>query len=178
MTQSTSNLIPTSSADIVGIFDVNFNQLFSAARPVRASIKEASTFFAHPLEDSSSRVDHVIFNPIEIGFDLVMSGEDYRNTYQDVKQVYLDQTQLIVQTKTETYENMYIQSIPHNEEVGLFDAVAMSVTIVEAQIAATEITFVPQRAKDRSTANKGRVEGQSPSETQEQRGSVLSRVFK
>ena len=88
----------TKAVDVVGVFDVDFNQLFAGARPLKASIKEDSTFFKHPLESSAVRADHIIRNPVELALALIMSGEDYKSVYQEIKQTYRSQVQLIVQT--------------------------------------------------------------------------------
>jgi len=177
MTTSLRNLTPTAAVDVVGVYDVDFNQVFPGGRPIKATIKEEATFFKHPLENSTSRTDHIIFNPVEITLNVVLIGEQYRNVYQQIKQIFRGQTQLIVQTKTDTYENMYIQGMPHDEDPGSFDAVIMSLMLAETQLAATEVVFQAARLSDSDTVDRGQQEPREPTDAEAGRGSLLSRIF-
>lgn len=177
MTFRLSTLIPTAAVDVVGVYDVDYTQLFPAGRPIKATVKETSTFFKHPLEDSTTRTDHIIFNPIEIGLSVILSGDEYRNTYHLIKQVFRNQTALIVQTKTDTYQNMYIQGMPHDEAADSYDAVIMQLQIAETQLASATITFLPSNSNDSNTADRGQQEPKNPSADQKSKGTLLSRTF-
>lgn len=167
----------TEAVDVVGVYDVDFNQVFPDARPLKASISNEALFFKHPLESSASRTDHVIFQPIKIAMSMIMTGENYKSVYQQIKQVYLNSIQLIVQTKVDTYENIYIQSMPHEESPANFDSVIMNLTLEETKIAVTVITFIPESLSDNNTKNRGQQQPKTPTDAQEQRGSTLSRWF-
>ena len=167
----------TKAVDVVGVYDVDFNQVFPDARPLKASVSNEALFFKHPLESSATRTDHIIFQPVKISMAVMMSGEDYKSVYQQIKQIYRSQTQLIVQTKTDTYENIYIQSIPHEESPENFDSIIMSLVLEETKLAVTEITFIPEVELDSNTKNRGQQESKTPTNAQEQRGSTLSRWF-
>tara|TARA_R110000851_G_scaffold100026_6_gene215468 strand:- start:490 stop:1032 length:543 start_codon:yes stop_codon:yes gene_type:complete len=171
------NLIPTQAVDVVGVYDEEFNQLFEKGRPVKASIKEDATYFKHPLENSETRTDHVVFNPVEIRLEVALTGSEYRNVFQQIKVLFKEQTQLIVQTKTDTYENMYLQGIPHEEDADKFEGVMMSLSLSETLLAPTEEVFEPSADADTSTTNRGRQEPDAPNESEQQRGSTLSRLF-
>lgn len=169
--------IATKAIDVVGVYDIDFNQVFSDARPLKVSISDEAVFFKHPLENSTTRTDHVIFQPIKITMSMVISGEDYKNVYQQIKQLYRSQTQLIVQTKIDTYENIYIQSIPHEESPANFDSIIMNLILEETKLAVTVITFIPELQSDNDTKNRGQQESSTPTNAQEQKGSTLSRWF-
>lgn len=177
MTFKLSRIIPTKVADVVAVFDVDFNQVFPDSQPIKASIKENSTFFKHPLETSVVRTDHIIFNPIELSLSVILSGNEYRDTYQQIKQIYQSQTELIVQTKTTTYEKMFIQSIPHEETPDSFDAVVMNIQLIETLIAETLVTFQPARDIDSNTRNRGQQQTETPTDVNSDRGSTLFRLF-
>lgn len=177
MTVSLRNLTPTAAVDVVGVYDTDFNQVFPDGRPMKASIKEDATFFKHPLESSATRTDHIIFNPVEVNLTVLLTGEQYRNIYQQIKQIFRAQTQLIVQTKTDTYENMYIKGIPHDETSESYDAVVMSLILDETQLAVTEVTFQPSNTADSSTSDRGQQEPKQPTDAEQFRGSTLSRIF-
>ena len=116
----------TKAVDVVGVYDVDLNQVFPGARPLKATISDEATFFKHPLESSATRTDHIIFLPVKIAMSVMMTGEDYKSVYQQIKQIYRSQTQLIVQTKTDTYENIFIKSIPHEESPENYDSIIMN----------------------------------------------------
>jgi len=167
----------TKAVDVVGVYDVDFNQVFPDARPLKASVSDEATFFKHPLESSATRTDHIIFQPIKITMSVLMSGDDYISVYQQIKQIYRSQTQLIVQTKTDTYEDIFIQSIPHEESPENYDSIIMNLILEETKLAVTEITFIPESLSDNDTTNRGQQEPETPSDAQNQKGSTLSRWF-
>lgn len=167
----------TKAVDVVGVYDVDFNQVFPEARPLKASVSDEALFFKHPLESSATRADHVIFQPIDVAMSVIMSGDDYESVYQQIKQIYRSQTQLIVQTKTDTYENMYIQSIPHEESPANYDSIIMNIILKETKLAATVITFIPESLSDSDSKNRGQQQPKTPTDAQEQRGTTLARWF-
>lgn len=177
MTTTLRSLVPSFAVDVVGVYDVNFNQVFPDGRPIKATVKEEATFFKHPLENSASRTDHIIFNPVEVSLSVILTGYQYRNVYQQIKQIFRAQTELIVQTKTDTYESMYIQGIPHDETPYSYDAVIMNLNLAETQLAATEVTFQPSNSADTDTVNRGQQEPGTPNDAQQAQGSTLSRIF-
>lgn len=177
MTRSLLDLIPSKAVDVVGIYDEDFNQLFDTARPVKASVKAEATFFNHPLESSATRTDHIIFNPVEISLSMILSGDEYRNVYAQIKQSFLDQAPLIIQTRADTYQNMYIQGIPHDETPDAYDAIILSFNVRETQVATTEVTFLPEAQADTSTKNRGQQEPRDTTDSEEESSSFLFRWF-
>ena len=177
MSTDLSNLTPTKAIDVVGVYDVGFNQVFPEGSPIKAMINEAATFFKHPLEDSTNRTDHMIFDPIEIVMDVMLVGDQYRDIFKQIKQIFRDQTQLIVQTKTDTYENMYIQGMPHDETAREYDSVVVSIALAETKFSATTTTFAPESSADTDTVGRGQQEPKTPTDSQASRGSTLSRWF-
>lgn len=146
-------LIPSASADVVAIFpegppqrvgipnpldipgvpaDVEVPlfipvQLFEGARPMRATISEPSQFMTHPLEDSTRVSDHRIIGPVEISISFILEPEQYRLTYQLIRQAFINAIRLSIQTKATTYTGMYIADMPHEEDPALFDTITMIV---------------------------------------------------
>jgi hypothetical protein len=157
---------PTKSVDVVGVFDVDFNQVFPGARPLKLVVNDKATFFKHPLEDSSIRIDHMIFDPVEAVLSLMIYGHNYRNVYQQVKQKYRNQTQLIVLTKVDTYQNMYIQAMPHDESPENFDSVIMALKLYETKFGVTAISFASADPSDSDTKNRGQQDPKEPTENQ------------
>lgn len=190
-------VIPTAAVDVVAIFSeipdgsdpgfldtvssiflgtnvVQENQLISDARPMRASIQEASEFFQHPLETSKYVTDHKIITPVEISITMILTGETYRDTYAQIKQLFLDSTPLVVQTKTDIYTNQIIQSIPHEEDPELFDGISLTFNTREIQFASTEVAFAPFDQTEQGTVERGQ---QQPVQAQESRASIAFDLY-
>lgn len=168
--------IPSASEDVVAIINAETNnQMFGGGRPMKASINDSSKFMAHPRENGSSQIDHKIDLPITISMPMIMRSDQYRETYNEMRQAKIAGTRLIVQTKTFTYENMFIESIPHEEDPALFDTITVIMNFTQAIIATTRIETLPPAAvanqNDSDSVQRGQVSGSETS------GSVLSRVF-
>lgn len=147
--------IATNAKDIVGIYDQNFTQVFPKARPLKAAIKEDSKLMEHPLETGATVIDHRVIQPIEIEFSMILPNGEYRNIYQQIKQIYLNATLLIVQTKTASYSNMVIQSLPQEQDPEMFDAVLIALKLREVQFATSTVTIIPRNPVNNSTVDRG-----------------------
>ena len=66
---------------------------------------------------------------------------------------------LTIQTKTDTYANLYLQDIPHEEDPALFDTITMILQFIETQIATVQVLALPPAAvanpADTSTSERG-----------------------
>lgn len=171
------NVFPTGAIDVVSVSNADGDQLFPDATPMKVKVKNDAEFFKHPLEDSSVRVDHIVFNPIEVSLDMILASEQYTQTYKQIKEAYRGQTEIVVKTKADTFENLYLQAIPHEEDPDHFDSITITLILQETQFATVTATFQPQETPDTNTINKGKAETQTPTPTQDNRGSTLFRTF-
>lgn len=166
--------------DVVGIYDAEFNQLFETARAIKASVKEDSKLMEHPVENGATITDYSIILPIEIELSMIAAGvEAYRAVYNQIKQAFVSRSVLVVQTWTGLYRNMLIQSMPHEEDPALADAIAIAlrlkeVKIVEAQYAALTARQV-RNPSHASTVARGQQQPQQA--TTARSGSILFGVF-
>ena len=169
----------TAAQDVVGVFDSNLRQIFVEARAVKAVVKEEAKVMEHPLEDGSSITDHKIILPIEIELSVVVQADDFKSVYDKIKQFYLGNELLEVQTKTGTYSSMVIQSMPHDETADMFDTVAIAMKLKEVKLVQPQFGALPPKKvankNQASTVKKG--EQQPQEQPAERKGSVLSRVF-
>jgi hypothetical protein len=175
-----ANETATASADIVAIFDQNFNQLFELARPIKATVKEESKLMEHPLETGSTFIDHTILLPVEIEFSIVISRGEYRDVYQRIRQAFHNRELLVVQTKTGQYENQIIQGCPHDESPEMSDTVALALKMREVQLIAAQFDKLPPRAvrnpSNASTVDKGQQQPKTSTRAGG-RSSILFGVF-
>lgn len=173
--------IPTASADVVAVFDQNFNQLFRLARPIKATIKEDSKLMEHPLETGATITDHTILLPLEIELSLVMTRGEYLDVYQRIRQSFKNRDLLVVQSKSGLYENMIIQSCPHEEDAEMFDSLSMAVTLREVQLVTAQFAKLPAKKvrnpSNASTVDKGQQQPKESSKTATGDGSVLFGIF-
>lgn len=172
---------PTASADVVAVFDQNFAQLFTLARPIKATVKEDSKVMEHPLETGATVVDHSVILPVTIELSLILSRGEFRDTYQRIRQTFRNRDLLVVQTKTGLYENMLIESCPHDEDAELFDTVALALKLREAQFVQAQFDRLPpqkvRNPANASTVDKGQQQPKTSTRTTANSGSILYGVF-
>jgi hypothetical protein len=174
-----ANQIATASADVVAIFDQNFNQLFVTARPIKATVKEDSKVMEHPLETGATVVDHTIILPVEIEIAIIPTRGEYRDVYQRIRQAYKKRDLLVVQTKTGVYENQIIQSLPHEEDPEQFDTIAIGLKLREVQFVQAQFTKLPAKsvsATKKPTAASTVDKGQQQPKTSTKNSSVLFEI--
>lgn len=142
--QSVMGLINSSLAqDVVYIGDESGNQLFTLARIMRAGVNLDSDIFEHPLETGNKIADFKIDKPVVIQLGLMVPTESYQNVYAEMRQAKTEGTTLIVQTRADTYTNMIIQAMPHEESGEIGDCLAMSCTFREVQWYTANIETLP-----------------------------------
>jgi hypothetical protein len=147
------------AVDVVGIFDQNYNQIVPNVRPIRATVKEDAEFPKHPLETGASIQDHRIFNPIEIELSVVFNSQTFVDDYATLETAYNATNALNVLTKTRTYGNMFIKSLPHVEDADTFDTIRMVITLTEVVVVQSQTQALPQNASDGATVNRGAQQG-------------------
>lgn len=173
------------AVDVVAVLDSNLNQLFPNARPVKANVREVAKPMDHPLETGAKTVDHIVFQPDEVELACILSGAEYTQVYHQIKAVYLRADLVTIQTRVDSYTNMLIYGIPHEETPEQTDIITLIIQTRNTRFAtalfrATEpaAKVKPAAKKNASTVERGE---QRPTETPEPRkGSILSKagVFK
>lgn len=168
---------PTAAADVVGVYDANFRQLFAAARAMKASVKTEAKVFTHPLEDGAPVSDHKIYSPAEIELWTIIDAEDYKAVYQQIKSAFRSNALLIVQTRADVFKNMTIAAMPHDEDPEMFDVLPVVINLVEVQLVRAQFQALPPAAvakpANQSTVKRGE---QQPTEGGS-KGSVAYRIL-
>lgn len=187
--QAASSIIGSSLArDVVRIMDADGKPLFAVADIMRATVREESLFFEHPLENGSKVADHIIEKPIEIQLAVIISGDAYGAAYASMQQARRKGKAFIVQTKTATYADQYIQSMPHEETPEAGDSVAIALTFRQVQWFNSEIQSLPATEvapngkgdntaakQDASTVKQG--QKKTTDATAKQRSSIAADIF-
>jgi hypothetical protein len=146
----------SSTQDFVGVFDANFNQVFTKARILKPVVKPSAKGMEHPLESGKTVTDHVIIEPLQLDLTMIITGFDLSNTYEEIFNYFHNFTLFTVQTKTTNYSNLYILEMPHEESPDQFDAVSIVLSFKQALIATSGTsTIVPKNPIDSDTINRG-----------------------
>lgn len=172
-------LVPTFAADVVGIFDDNFNAVFTDARPIKAKVNESSKVMEHPVETGSTITDNTIILPVDIELSLMLPSIVYTNVYEQIKSLFKNRTLLTVATRTAQYSNMIISDMPHDEDPELFDVIALALKLKEVQFVTAQFAALPaSKVADKSnasTVNRGDQKDQDANASQDSAGSLLLR---
>ncbi len=189
------SLVPSASSDVVAVFlDVglgsgltdlfsgaNIVQTFSDARPVLLQVSEPTQFMVHPLETGANVTDHRIVLPIEVSIEFILLPDTYRTTYQLMRQAKNLSVRFILQTKTDTYANMYISDLPHEESPEAFDTIRIIVRFKEVQFFNTGVQLLTEddvlNPRDSSTVDRGEQSPATPTTDQNTSGSILFGIF-
>lgn len=156
----------THAADVVGVFDSKFAQLFPRARPIKATVKESAKVMEHPVESGATITDHRVILPTEIELTVIVIGEDYRDTYERIRAVFRQTETIIVQTRTGSYENMIVEAMPHDETPEMHEAVPIAIKLREVTLVTAQFQALPPKAvgtgkgaRNASTVKKGEQSG-------------------
>lgn len=150
-----STLIPTYATDQVGVFTADFTQVFTPARAIKAVVKEQSKVMEHPIETGAIISDHRIILPVEIDLSLILASSNYQDVYAQIRQFYLNATLLTVQTKVGIYQNQLIQSLPHEEDPAMFNAITIALSLKQIVFVTAQYGIVPRFPSNSNTVNRG-----------------------
>ncbi len=145
--------------DVVAVYDSSWNQVFPLARAMKINVLPTSKLMDHPIEDGATRTDFRIFNPTEIELSVICTSRQYKSVYQQIKSAYLSGDVFFVTSKADTYSNMMIQAMPHDEIPDMFDVISVAIKMRQVILVATQYQPLPaaqvQDPNDQSTVNTG-----------------------
>jgi hypothetical protein len=167
--------LSTQAYDSVAVLD-GFTQIFEAARPMRATVRQPSRLLDHPIETGQVITDYSINLPVEIDLTVIVQAQDYRSTYAEIYQYFQTKGLLTVQLKTANYANMVIADIPHEETTQLYDAFQMVIKFRQILVnqAATSSNFSPADPTQSNTQALGQQNSYAPTSTQTTLGTQTS----
>lgn len=145
---------------IVAIYDDGFTQLFTAAKIMRANIRERAQLMEHPLETGEIVTDHRIILPTEIELSIIIESEDLKNVYSQLERAFKNSTELKIQTRTAVYTNQIMQELPHEENTDIFDGIMLGLKSKEVQEVNGSTGNFVQNPANSNTVSRGQ---QTPS---------------
>ncbi|WP_237386229.1 phage baseplate protein [Xenorhabdus sp. Sc-CR9] len=146
----------------VKIFNVNtFATLFESASPVQVSVRDEHKVTKFQVENGETRSDHIVVAAVEIGMELLLTGE-LKNSFSAMQQAY-DTHQLVgIQTRVKTYQPMILVNFFHDEVPEMADAVKLSLRFSEWRTVEPEYGELPPRRVAKKTqsgtVNRGNVQ--------------------
>lgn len=149
------NFFPSVSADVVGVFDDTFRQVFSQARPMKALVRENARTMEHPLEKGQIISDYRIILPIEIEIPVIIMAQDYRDVYQQIRTQFLTSSLLTVQTTSSVYDNMILGEMPHEENPEFYNTLTLFLRFKQVQLVQPATTFAPVDPQNGDTQKLG-----------------------
>jgi len=125
------------SEPVTAFLDSDGNQILETVGIISAQVNPTKTFSNHKLENGQVVSDNVINNQKIINIGLILNPDDYLDVYKEIVALYEANTSFTIQTRVDTYDNMYIDGMPHDEDSTIANTIAINLNFIEQQISAS-----------------------------------------
>lgn len=171
----------SAATDVVAVFDENSRQVFSDARPMTARITTDTRYMRHPTETGVLIVDHAVRQPTAIELELLFSRGVYRDGYQTIVRLQQERARLSLQTKSGSWDRLYIETVPVREDPEHFNTLSVRISLIENLVAETPETQLLRTSvrdsNDSSTLSRGQQESAATNAEQSEIASTLYRLL-
>lgn len=144
---------------VTALFDENGDQLFSTVGILSVGVSPANQFAQHTLENGTVISDNKIRMQNKITVKAILSPEDYKSVYQEIKEADTNNVKFTIQTRVDSYDNMYIESRPYEESSKISNTIALMINFIEQQYVNVETTVLTssqvKTAADADTTTSG-----------------------
>ena len=144
---------------VTALFDENGDQLFPTMGILSLSASPSNQFAQHTLENGLVVSDNKIKLQDRVVVKAILSPDDYKDVYQAIKEADNNDTVFTIQTRVDTYDNMYIESRPYEESSSIANTIAVIITFIEQQFVGVKTGRLPaskvKNSADADTANSG-----------------------
>mgnify|MGYP003418660492 FL=1 len=153
------------------------------ATVMEAMPKPEKDLMDSPIEKGATVTDFVVTKPKELEIALILADVNYLSDYLQIKQLYENNTFLIVQTSVDAYDNLIIKAMPHKESGEMSQAIRIMLSLREVLMVSPQYSPIPatdnnpKQAQTQSTTRQGEVQPSAPSNTQTQNSSELYNLF-
>lgn len=130
-----------SFAPVTAILDSAGSQVFETAGIIGVSAASSKVYAQHTLENGAPISDHSFDLPDQLTLRCILDPDDYIEVYRRIKRAFSQNTAFIIQTKVDTYSNMYIEALPHEEDRK--NTIALSLDFVQQRFQRASITSLP-----------------------------------
>lgn len=170
------SLLPSYAVDVVGVYDEDYNQVFTNARPMKATINKDSKMMEHPTERGLTKTDFKVIQPIEIQLSMLLVSDDLTSVYRVIDGLFNASTKLIVQTRSGIYTNMIIKSMPHDETVDVYGGLIMSLSLKEMKEFTAKYEDVKTTSIESGNTSTNAKTGTTTSASTTNKGAVSSKT--
>lgn len=152
--------------DSIAIFNQDYSRVFRNADIMDVRVKEDARAMEHPVEDGTIITDHRIILPVEIEIAIALLSSDYPSVYNQIRQNFYDSELFTIQTRTGTYENQMITSLPHSESSEVMNGIIMTLNFRQVLIVTAVTVYSAKNASDSDTVNRGTQQGAPANDSQ------------
>jgi hypothetical protein len=176
ITSITDTLLGNES--IIQIFTQDdYVQILETATVMEVEPKPDKDLMDQPIESGATITDFVVTKPKELDLAVILADVNYLADYLQVKQLFENNTFLIVQTAVDSYENLIIKSMPHKENGEMSQAIRMVLALREVLKVTPAYAPIPAQPQAQNTTNRGEVQPKSTSNNQSEDASDLYKAF-
>lgn len=146
MSDYTYNDVQISNSDGDVIFlGVTINKL---------QVVRASKSMEHPLESGVTITDHRVITPVEVIAAMVFINRGGSNTDYDVLEALFKSGDFVtVQTRFDTFSNMIVEAIPHEEDTENVDGAVVMVKFKQVLTVTSKYEPKPKNKEQADTVN-------------------------
>jgi hypothetical protein len=158
----------TYTYDVVAVVDPDAGtQVFVGAEIMKCNVAVMSRIMDHPLENGSPVSDYKILLPVTIELGILIDSTQQNGIYDEIYAAYANSTFLTVRTNADTYSNMVIEALPHDETPEMFGMLQISLRLREVQLVTVQYQALQAQdvanTNDQSTVDRGEQQPQTPS---------------
>jgi len=158
----------------------NFFPILQNATVMEVAIASAQELMDQPIEKGATITDFTIKKPKVAEVSFILAAVSYLSDYLLIKQLYENNTFLILQTTVDTYSNMIIAAMPYKESAEMYQALRIGITLREIQQVSPSYSPAPatdtKKAQIQNTTNKGNVQPKAATEQKESKAAKLTGV--
>ena len=132
----------------------NLQEALSTCSIIDCQVDDRSVLMEHPIESGAKIVDHKVFMPRKFKIRIALPRDNYQSAYQQLYNLFHNNTYITLQTKAQIYENLQITEIPHIEADNTVDRMIFTITLTEVKIVEAYYIKPEPKAKPVSTPTK------------------------
>lgn len=144
---------------VTALFDEEGNQIFETVGILGLSAAPSNKFAEHTLEDGTVVSDNKIRLQTRVAVQAILNPEDFEAVYKKLKEADRNDVKFTVQTRVDSYDNMYIESYPYDENSKIVGTIALIINFVEQQFVGVKVDTLPaskvKKASDADTVDSG-----------------------
>jgi len=143
----------------VRVCDSDFNPIINTLGILDFQDNLHSRIMYHPVEDGSIIADHDVIQPLEIKLSCKLVNIDYQSVYFKIYDAFYDKTKLIVQSKVNSYTDMYITALPTKQYADNYSGIDIQITFQQALFTQPKYGITPKNPANSNTVPTGIKQG-------------------